>query len=180
MMDPDGVISYCNRSWSRLLGYGSRNEGLIGRRASVCWTERTESALSVDSFSGGLKEDWHAEAMLKKVDGSRVDVSVSVLALTDEAGEVVSLAAVATDSAHLFDPSRLSETTGSKSDAIGLHGSCIRLIRELHRRTSEVERLEGVRDFVQAPHALKPSSPSSSHTLQSAHSPNGGERDGIR
>jgi PAS domain S-box-containing protein len=143
MMDSDGVMTYCNKSWRRLLGYESETEELIGQHASVCWNERTESALSVDSFAGGLDEDWHAEAMLRAIDGSLIDVSISLLPLTDEAGEVVSLAAVATSFARLFDPSHMSESGGPSEPALaafGLHASSARTIRELHGRTSKVEK----------------------------------------
>jgi len=94
--DLDGVIRSCNKSCERIFGYAAKE--LVGRPIYVLipperHTEEDEILARIRA--GGRVE--HFETVRLAKDGRRLDVSLSVSPIRDQAGRIVGIAKVARD-----------------------------------------------------------------------------------
>ncbi len=148
LLATDGQIGYCNSAWRRLLGHDVGAVDPVGQKVSICWDENSQSTLALESFIGGLNEDWHADAMMAGATGSLLEASVTVTPLHGDGDEIAGLGVVLTTAsglaAYMLAP-RVTGPADLDSTANMLHRASARLIREYHDRMHEAQRLRQAR-----------------------------------
>ena len=84
--DREGIVTSINRAGEKLYGY--RSDEIIGKNATILFSDRNPRALIEEIDDKRLKgENWEAEVWRTRKDGSEIITWLSVSYLFDEDGD---------------------------------------------------------------------------------------------
>jgi PAS domain S-box-containing protein len=135
--DMDGIITEWNRGAEQLYGYSAHE--VIGKSISLLIpTDHSDDFAVIMRKLRRGESVTHYETVRQKKDGGRIDVSVSVSSIRNEAGEIVGASAIARD---ISERKRLEESLSTVTHKLieAQEQERTRIARELHDDT--VQRL---------------------------------------